>query len=336
MNKIVLTASLVLFSFSVWATPFGRVVEIKGEGFISHQGKTKDIRVGDIIEMNSEIVIEHAGQVTFTDNADHRFHMGNSSSVAVYNNHIELRSGDLWFQSVNRIDDYKVTTANASVHYQGGEAILSYDSTKGKTQLMVISGMMKIANLRSEALNLSVAEGNFSFVDNAYDEGAPRDPTPVGEKTYKQLITLFKNVTPMEKHADRVFKENDQRPAARGIASVPVVDNKLLEAYKSELLSETKPVVPEVKVVTKKVKPAAKVPPAVTTVDKVAATPLEIKIYGLKQSATTATATTPTKGRAPASVLDEPVSAPEYKLPTTIINEHQKESDQLLNRLNSL
>lgn len=335
MNKIVIAASLVLFSFTVSATPFGRVVEIKGEGFISHQGKTKDIRVGDVIEMNSELVIEHAGQVTFTDNADHRFHMGNSSSVAIYNNHIELRSGDLWFQSVNRLDDYKVTTANASVHYQGGEAILSYDSTKGKTQLMVISGMMKIANLRSEALNLSVAEGHFSFVDNAYDEGAPRDPTPVGEKTYKQLITLFKNITPMEKHADRIFKENDQRPVARGIASVPNVDNKLLEAYKSELLNESKPVVPEVKVVTKKVKPAAKVTPVVH-LDKVAAAPLEIKIYGLKQSATTAIAPTQTKGRAPASVLDGPVSPEEYKLPTTIINEHQKESDQLLNRLNSL
>lgn len=330
MNKLSFALFLSLLSLSANATPFGRIVEVKGEGFISHAGKTKDIRVGDIVEMNSEIVVEHSGQVTFTDNADHRFHMGNSSSVAVYKNHLELRSGDLWFQSQNRVDDYKVTTANASVFYQGGEAILSYDTVKGKTQLMVINGMMKLANLRATELNLSVAEGNFSFVDNAYDEGAPRDPTPVGEKTYRQLVSLFKNVSPMEKSSEQTFKDNDQKVAGRTIASV-VSDEKNadLEAYKASLLSGKKAGVKKENIVPKSDTVVEKTPvKAVKKTVSFAATPLEVKIYGLKTE-------TPVKNRAPASVLDEPVPAAET-MPTTPIKEHYKESEKLIDQLKSL
>ncbi len=321
--------ALFLLSAGVQATPFGRIVEVKGEGFISHGGKTKDLRVGDIIEYNSEIVLENASQATFTDNADHRFHMGNASSVAVFQKHVELRNGDLWFQSLNRTDDYKLTTANAAVNYQGGEAILSYDSVKGKTQLMVISSVMKLANLRATDLNLSVAEGNFSFIDNAYDEGAPRDPTPVGEKTYRQLVTVFKNIAPLEKNAVQTFKQNDQQ-IKREIASVPESvkesDKKAdvdLESYKASLFE--KAAVTKTAVIAKE---------KVKKKSLVTNTPLEIKIYGMQSIATSESAH---KSRAPASVLDEPVSAPEvHKNPSTITNDHYNESDKLINQLNKL
>lgn len=343
MNKYTLTFGLFLVSFSAFASPFGRIVDVKGSGFISHGGKTKDVRVGDVIELNSEIVVEHSGQITFTDNADHRFHLGNSSSVAVMNDHVELRSGDVWFQSINRTDDYKITSANASVIYQGGEAVLSYDSVKGKSQLMVISGMMKLANLRAPELNLSVAEGNFSFIDNAYDEGAPRDPTPVGEKTYRQLVSLFKNVSPLEANAVLAFKENDHKAAARTIASVPVVDaDKELEAYKAKIL-ETPKKAAAVKI--EKVEKAVKTEktPAKVAVKKSTVTPLVVKIYGLKEApAATVTASAPvvaapvvSKSRAPASVLEEPVPTTEIQ-PTTNTTEHYKESDKLINQLKGL
>ena len=193
MNKTIVAVFILIFSYSSLAaeSSVGRVVEIKGEGFISRAGKTKEIKKGDQLYSNSEIVVEHSGQVTFTDNADHRFHLGNSSSAAIGTNTVELRTGDVWFQSLNKTENYQIKTANALIDYQGGEAILSYDASKGKTQLMVINGMMKLSNLRTTELNLNVAEGNFSFVDSNYEGGAPRDPTPVGEKTYKQLITTF-------------------------------------------------------------------------------------------------------------------------------------------------
>lgn len=214
MNKILtffIAASFTTLSYA--ATPFGRIVDIKGSGFLSYGGKTQEIKKGDTIYGSSEIVIEHSGQVTFTDNADHQFHLGNASSVAVFADHVELRSGDMWFQSINKVDDYKITTANASVVYQGGEAIVSYDSSKGRSQLMVINGLMKLSNLMSPALNLTVGEGRFSFVDNAYEEGMPRDPTPAGEKTYGKLVSLFSGIAPLDKNSVAVFKQNDQHTA---------------------------------------------------------------------------------------------------------------------------
>lgn len=208
MNKTLLILTLFfLTSISYATTPFGRIVEVKGSVFMSFEGKTKEVRKGDSIFTQSEIVLEQGGKLTFTDNADHRYHVGELGSVAILKNHkFELRSGDLWIQSLNKSDSAEITTANAKVEFDGGEAILSYDSVKGKTQLMVINGLMKFSNLRSPELNLTVGEGNFSFVDLAFEEGMPRDPTPVGKKTFGKLISLFEGVSPLDKNAHKNFE----------------------------------------------------------------------------------------------------------------------------------
>jgi hypothetical protein len=318
MNKILLIA--VSLSFNLMASEpgvaqFGRIVDLKGSGFISYKGKTREITKGDSIEIGAEIVIEHSGQVSFTDNADHRFHLGNSSSVSVTANTVELRGGDLWFQSLNKNDDYKVKTANAMVNYQGGEGILSYDSVKGKTQLMVINSMMKISNLRAPELNLTITEGHFSFIDNAYDEGAPRDPTPVGEKTYGQLVSLFSGVAPMDKNSAAIFKDHDKAEhtaavpkTSRAVASVDsekedkkiTIDSKMIEDYKFGLLHkhEAKKVVTNKSSTTKIGK------------TKVVSEKMAIHIYG--QTSTPTIAAThevapDVKARAPASVMDQDV-----------------------------
>lgn len=336
MNKflaILTLLALPVFSFAADVT-VGRIVDIKGSGFISYQGKTQEIKKGDTLFAHSELIIEHSGQVTFTDNADHRFHLGNASSVAIFAGKVELRNGDLWVQSINKNEDYVIVSANAKVNYTGGEAILSYDSLKGKTQLMVINGLMKFSNLRAPDLNLTVAEGNFSFVDMSFEEGMPRDPTPVGQKTYGQLVSLFAGVAPMDAHSAEIFKGNDHMAkVTRGIASVTT--NELEKEYKQEIMRMKKPV-------AKKSTP---------TDNK-----LIIKIYGLAGSKTSATTaiydipsvvkTESTKGtRMPASVpetatqtvLDQAVpndSHGDMKInPTT---PQYKESDKLIERLNKL
>ena len=325
MNKFLL--AIIGLSFNLNAaepskTTFGRIVDLKGSGFISFKGKTREITKGDSIEMGSEIVIEHHGQVTFTDNADHRFHLGNSSSVSVDSKNVELRSGDLWFQSLNKNDDYKISTANAMVNYQGGEAILSYDSVKGKSQLMVINGMMKLSNLRAPDLNLSVAEGHFSFIDNAYDEGAPRDPTSVGAKTYGELIGLFSGIAPMDKNSALVFKDHEKaentpnehakaepkhHESNRSIASVTSENpENLLEEYKSNLLDKS----------NSKKKVTNKLSSTKVGKKKVAFSKIEIHIYGLNSAPSPVStseempsiaATTKPSSRGPASVLDQDV-----------------------------
>lgn len=357
MNKFFLIAGFLSFNLLASEPQFGRIVDVKGEGFISYNGKTREMKKGDSIEVGAEIVIEHHGQVSFTDNADHRYHLGNASSASVSATTVELRAGDLWFQSLNKNDSYKVKTANATVEYSGGEAILSYDSVKGKTQLMVINGMMKFSNLRASELNLSVAEGHFSFIDNAYEEGAPRDPTPVGEKTYGQLVALFSGIAPMDKNSASVFKEHDKKEhakveATRAIASVGEehktedkktdIDPKMIEEYKNSLLQKTE----AKKVVTNK-SSTAKVEKK-----KVAASKLVVHIYGQTSSPTVAytTETAPevTKSRAPASVLDQEVpneTAKEEAKPATpaVVSPYSKEyknqykeSDKLINDLKKL
>lgn len=354
MNKLLVAviAFIPTLSFAA-AVQFGRIVDIKGAGFISYNGETHEIKKGEVIYANSEIVVEHTGQVTFTDNADHRFFMGSATSVAVSPNNVELRSGDLWVQSLNKMDDAKLTSANATVNYQGGEAIFSYDSAKGKTQLMVINGLMKFSNLRQPALNLTVAEGNFSFVDQGFEEGMPRDPTPVGAKTYGELVSLFPGVGPMDKKSAEIFKgqeEGHSAPAKRTIASVPEHGKKeaaeLEKEYKAEIMNMKKPAH---EVVTVPVKKVVKAKPVTSTP---VANKLVVKIYGLQGSETSATTAiydipsidknVVTSKRAPASVpesVSETVvdqAVPTENMNTIPTTPHYKESDKLIDQLNKL
>lgn len=345
MNKIIVALATAALSFNLFAASaatFGRIVDLKGEGFISYKGKTHEIKKGDAIEVGAEIVIEHHGQVTFTDNADHRFHLGNASSAVAGANSLELRAGDLWFQSLNKNDAYKIKSANAEVEYMGGEAILSYDTMKGKTQLMVINSMMKLSNLRAPELNLSIAEGHFSFIDNAYDEGAPRDPTPVGQKTYSDLVAQFSGISPMDKNSAEIFKDHksDVAPVARSVASVKEekvgkddIDPKMLDDYKAGLLNKTH----SKKLVTNKNEEAK--------IGKVwkAEKPSKLVVHIYGRTTATASIEKGARSRAPASVLELEVPKTEDALknapPAPYSKDYKnqyKESDKLIDDLKKL
>ena len=368
MNKILSVLAVLILPTLTFAASvqFGRVVDIKGSAFVSYEGQTHEIKKGETLFVNSEINIEHGGQVTFTDNADHQFHMGNASTAAIYAGKVELRSGDVWVQSINKTDEYTLTSANATVNYTGGEAILSYDSVKGKTQLMVINGLMKFSNLRTPELNLTVAEGNFSFVDPSFEEGMPRDPTPVGEKTYGQLVAMFPGVAPMDKHSAEIFKNQKSAPQ-RSIASAPeapahheaapakathvaATEHKaaaeLEKEYKAELMKLTDKKARVVHAPSKK--EVSTVAKTNTDAKTPVANELVVKIYGLAGSDTSATTAiydiTPSESkRAPASVpevssetvLDQAVPKADdmNTIPTT---PQYKESEKLIDQLNKL
>lgn len=208
IKTILLSASLSISALVTnvdAAEAFGKIIKIKGEGFISQNGKTKAIRVGDFIYPNSEIVVEHVGQLSFSTSDDQVYHLGKSSSMMVAPKNMVLRTGEVWFQSLNKANATKISTANADVELSGGEGILVYDSLKAKTQLVVVNGLMKINNARAPEVAISISEGNFSYVDNTYDNGIPRDPTPVGEKTYMELVGHFPGVQALDKNAIQVF-----------------------------------------------------------------------------------------------------------------------------------
>lgn len=339
MNKLLQAVLLLALPLTTFAqsSPFGRVVDVKGSGFISYNGKTSELRQGDVIYADSEIFVESTGQVTFTDNADHRFHLSSSTSIAVYASSIELRNGDVWVQSLNKLDDYQLISANAKVNYQGGEAIFSYDEVKGKSQLMVINGLMKLSNLRVPELNLTVAEGNFSFVDLGFEEGMPRDPTFVGEKSYNDLVATFAGVSPMDSSSINIFKDNSRmrgEASGRALASV------------SEVKKETAPVVA---VVVPKASVVTKSAAASKAISKV-----EINFYGREGHETSATtaiydglrpqgapAMMSEGNRMPASaeaadiIIDHAIEKIDT-MKTLPLNKQYKESDKLIEQLRNL
>jgi len=279
-----------------------------------------------------------------------------------------LRDGDMWFQSLNKDDTFKIQTANSIIDYQGGEAIITYDSLKGKTQLMVINGLMKLSNLRNTELNLSVSEGHFSFVENSYEDGMPRDPTPVGEKTYAQLVSLFSGVAPMDKNAVRMFKDENvahtsSEPKAepkeeklkveRKIASVVSPDDSvLIEEYKNNLLNKhSKLTAPKKKNLTEVKSHVVHAAPKQIQPKSTQPTGNIVHIYGLKS---TSEAPKPNpevnpvlanthvpKMRAPASVSEENVSI-EEDAPASVNpfvkdrNAFTKESNKLIDDLKKL
>ena len=164
---------------------------------------------------------------------------------------------------------------------------------------------------------MSVAEGNFSFIDYSYEEGAPRDPTPVGEKTYKQLVTMFKGVTPLDKKSEFIFKHEEPK---REIASIhqevtPVVvtesKSSELESYRNNVLKNPRSNKSHVQ---KK---------ETYKLEKVA-----IHIYGQKIKAETNT-----HSRMPASVKEEPAS---QFSPEVIHESKTQERDNLIQALKNL
>jgi hypothetical protein len=349
MNKILILSLMTIstLSFAETAKPLGRIVEVHGAGFISYQGTTHELKKGEPVYPNTEIVVEHSGRVTYSDNLDHRFHIGNASSFAVTNSGVELRAGDVWIQSLNKEESYKLSTANAVVEFNNGEAIMTYDSSKGKSQLMVINGLMKFSNLRTLDLNLSVSEGNFSYIDNVYEEGAPRDPTPVGTKTYNAMVGQFKGVSPMQQKVEHVA-EVATHEAKREVASVHEVKNEVkpatahdvaLEEYKNSMLEKksSKHVTKENKIVY-----SHKSSKKVTVKNNAEVSPLVVHIFGQKKNVS---ATTHSSTRMPASNV-EPVEAvvekstTENKIESNSINKQPpaplKETEKLLEQIKNL
>lgn len=326
---------------------FGKIIKIKGEGFISQNGKTKAIKAGDFIYANSEIVVEHVGQLSFSTSDDQVYHLGKSSSMMIAPKNMILRTGEVWFQALNKSSFTKISTANADVELSGGEGILVYDSLKAKSQLVVVNGVMKINNSRAPEVAISVAEGNFSYVDNTYDNGIPRDPTPVGEKTYMELISHFPGVQSLDKNSAVAFsKKTHEKEATHEVvhnnSQKHVATEKaddILEAYRDILISTSH--THQNKKVSRGVASAHDVGHATKKDSKPSGTPF--KIFG---ESSKKTMTFGEEFKAPSSVMKNTLrgpasfSAPEFidnKVgDTKVLEEHDRETKKLIQELGNL
>lgn len=220
-------SSLVLalfLSFSAFAkSPLALVNSVKGTAFVINNGKqTKVLKPGDHLYDFDEVLTETGGQISFSDYYDHQYHLSGSGHVKLLNRMVELKRGYLWQQSFTPSKNFITQTANAVVSYSQGESIVSFDPYSGKTQLLVIKGRFEFANLLQNFLKLEVRDGQFSFIDNDYEEGRPRDATPLGFSSFKKVTSLFEKVEPMDK--DDAYERLKAKPTMklpkRSIASV--------------------------------------------------------------------------------------------------------------------
>lgn len=198
----------VLFLFVVLSlTPiqvaYGKIIAVvsslQGKAFTTYKGQTKILKVGDHIQREAEVFTEIGGQLSLNDYYDHVYHLAGGGHIALYNNLVELREGYFWVQSLKYDPLHgplRVTTANSVVENREGECIVSFDGHSGKTQLLAIKGDFVFKNALMEMKNLTLGEGQFSFIHNDHEEGRPRKATPIGYSSYQKVTGLFGGVQP--------------------------------------------------------------------------------------------------------------------------------------------
>ena len=211
---LLLVIALLVTSFGVMAAPVARVQSITGNAFVLVDGRTQMLEPGMNLDDYSELITEEGSQVVFTDYFDHRFYLSGSGHVKLLNRITELRSGYLWIQSYNESDQFTVQTANAKVEYTGGEAVISFDDVTTRSQLLVVKGRFIFGNLLQDYMVTPVREGQFSFIQNEYENGSPRNATSIGEESFGKVTSLFRDIKPMESK-DRALELMQEDPSEK-------------------------------------------------------------------------------------------------------------------------
>lgn len=232
-----LVVALFIASVGQAATPGAIVSQVNGNAFVMSNGQTKTLSMGDRVDDFSDVVTEEGAQVTLTDYYDHKFYLSGSGHIKLERNQLSLERGFVWIQSFNQRDGFIVKTANSKVEYKMGEAIVSFDSFSGKTQLMSIRGEFDLANAIETHLKVSVGDGQFSFVSNDYNKGIPRTPMILGEGSFKKVTALFEGVQPA---ATNLFPTHvasapsaPEKTVGRNIASAPEKKTGIVKLKKS-------------------------------------------------------------------------------------------------------
>ena len=214
-------SSLLLFSLlltsPVWAKSVAVVKSMVGNAFVVKDQRTWQLKPGMEIPDFAEVLTEEGSEVTLSDYYDHYIHLAGSGHLKLMNQTYELKRGYVWIQSLKPHAGFSVLSANAYAKWGTGEAIFSFDPSKGKTQVLSINGNIEFGNSLDDFKKLEVKPGQFSFLDLDYKDGQPRLATPIGESSYQKITGLFQNVDPVVQHS---VPYQTKRQAKRSIASV--------------------------------------------------------------------------------------------------------------------
>lgn len=347
-SSFITLALAALFCLEASAASAVAVVSsLSGRAFYTVDGRTKSLHVGDQIPAFSEVYTEVGAQLSMSDYFDHKYHLAGSGHLQFLSKSVQLKDGYLWVQSFQDGQTFSIQTANSIASFKRGEGIVSFDGATGKSQLLVKKGQWQYANSFSKDFSQTIAEGQFSFITIDETEGFPRAGTPIGYKSFKKVVGLFKNVdqsAPVGMKVERniasvddEFSTTAQAPVIEMNSAANITTPKVDTKMDQDLLKLYAP-----KLVTKKPKkkkwaPTYKKPSNV-----------EIRIFGATQSPKVKKSLpakpSVIKQRAPASVIAPQGAAPALKndpFESQLMKEyknqmrHSQETNKLINELKS-
>jgi hypothetical protein len=216
------------------------VRSVKGNAFLVTKGKTSMLKAGDHIYDFQQVFTEVGSQISFANFQDQVFHLAGGGNIRSLKGVIELQNGYLWMESISgKSPEYQIQTPNARVGFSNAEAIIDFDNSSGKSQVLVLNGNIEFGNLFQDHLNTSVSSGKFSFISKDYENGSPRVPTPVGKNTFAKVQGLFdkpsveKKKAPIKNVASILSNEDiSPKMGKRSIASVPMSEPTSIEVPK--------------------------------------------------------------------------------------------------------
>ena len=200
---------------------------------------------------------------------------------------------------------------------------MSYDKVKGKTQLYSLSESFEIAHVLEKSFKEVVDKGQFTFIDNDFENGAPRRPTELGHASYEKMRSLFYKIHPIEYKHPTLTKNDEILPQRKSNLRIPasvspenetdgasLKENKIIyllpdtkrnQAAKDQRLESFY----KGKVVEWSVRPKKK--KFVPSYDKLSG--VDIKIYGSKASV---------KSAAQTPVISKKRESAVYRLPSSV------------------
>lgn len=192
-----LIIAILSISFTAQATIVARVISVEGNAFSFSGNQSKTLAYGSRIMDLSEIMVEDGSTLSVSSVDGYIIHINGGSLVKFFKKNIELKNGHIWINNTNNIVG-TVSSANSVAGFKQGQFIYSFDNISGRTQLLVLTGNVKLANALEPALQINIPSGHFSLIDKEYERGLPRGATKVGLKSYKQMKNVFANFKNLE------------------------------------------------------------------------------------------------------------------------------------------
>jgi hypothetical protein len=210
------------FTSVVFAKTVARVIEVDGNAFmIDSKKSTKTLQYGSKISDLSEVMVEDGSILSLVNDNGSILHVTGGSLLKFYNGISEIKSGQVWVISKGAMGNGVFHTSNSIVNYGEGQFIYSFDNVSGKTQVLALTGNLRISNALEPNLKITVPAGHFSLVDQKYENGLPRTATKVGLSSYKNFKNLFVGFNSL-RHSkiDQLWASPRKPTKGRKIASV--------------------------------------------------------------------------------------------------------------------